>query len=129
MPLTATDKGWLPADEHESRQMAVPLASVNSVTAVGDALLQRARITLPPVNTTAVPEPTVMPFGMGGGGSILAAWAAQGAESGGLGYPDGDQTCGLVGGWCKQQFLGGFQAWFLGGDKTKHDKAIFWYML
>jgi len=40
-------------------------------------------------------------------GSIQSAWVAQGWETGPLGYPTGDQTCGLPGGGCSQQFQGG----------------------
>jgi len=40
-------------------------------------------------------------------GWIGTAWAAQGSENGPLGYPTGDETCGLPGGGCKQVFQGG----------------------
>src|SRR5439155_530502 len=40
-------------------------------------------------------------------GAIHAAWVAQGYEVGPLGYPTGDQVCGLTGGGCKQDFQGG----------------------
>jgi len=40
-------------------------------------------------------------------GVIRTAWAAQGYEKGALGYPTADQTCGLPGGGCGQQFQGG----------------------
>ncbi|SNR57039.1 hypothetical protein [Blastococcus mobilis] len=40
-------------------------------------------------------------------GPVGETWAAQGAESGVLGYPTGNQTCGLVNGGCLQQFQGG----------------------
>jgi uncharacterized protein with LGFP repeats len=40
-------------------------------------------------------------------GPILAAWLARGWERGPLGYPTGDEVCGLAGGGCKQEFQGG----------------------
>jgi uncharacterized protein with LGFP repeats len=40
-------------------------------------------------------------------GPIQNAWIAQGWEAGALGYPTGDQVCGLAGGGCKQDFQGG----------------------
>ena len=40
-------------------------------------------------------------------GAIGARWAAQGWETGPLGYPVSDETCGLRGGGCFQQFQGG----------------------
>ena len=41
------------------------------------------------------------------GGAIQSAWIAQGWEAGRLGYPSGDQVCGLAGNGCKQDFQGG----------------------
>ena len=40
-------------------------------------------------------------------GGIQGAWIAQGWETGPLGYPSGDQVCGLAGDGCKQTFQGG----------------------
>ena len=40
-------------------------------------------------------------------GAVLDAWIQQGAEAGQLGYPAGDQVCGLPDGACKQNFAGG----------------------
>jgi uncharacterized protein with LGFP repeats len=40
-------------------------------------------------------------------GPIHTAWTAQGSELGPLGYPTGDQICGLANGGCKQTFQGG----------------------
>src|SRR4051812_7181608 len=40
-------------------------------------------------------------------GPIQDAWIAQGLERGTLGYPTGEQACGLAGGGCKQTFQGG----------------------
>jgi uncharacterized protein with LGFP repeats len=40
-------------------------------------------------------------------GPIQAAWIDQGWENGPLGYPTGDQVCGLADGGCKQTFQGG----------------------
>jgi len=40
-------------------------------------------------------------------GPIQDAWIAQGLERGTLGYPTGEQACGLAGGGCKQDFQGG----------------------
>jgi uncharacterized protein with LGFP repeats len=40
-------------------------------------------------------------------GAIHTAWIKQGYEVGPLGYPTGDQVCGLAGGGCKQDFQGG----------------------
>jgi uncharacterized protein with LGFP repeats len=41
------------------------------------------------------------------GGAIAAYWAAQQWESGPLGYPIGEQYCGLAGGGCVQNFENG----------------------
>ena len=40
-------------------------------------------------------------------GPIATAWEAQSAEQGPLGYPTGNQRCGLKDGGCLQQFRGG----------------------
>ncbi|WP_164704681.1 reprolysin-like metallopeptidase [Blastococcus litoris] len=40
-------------------------------------------------------------------GRIRAAWMAQGYELGPLGYPTGDQVCGLAASGCSQTFQGG----------------------
>ena len=41
------------------------------------------------------------------GGAIRAAWAGQGFENGKLGYPAGNETCGLASGGCYQAFENG----------------------
>jgi uncharacterized protein with LGFP repeats len=40
-------------------------------------------------------------------GAVLTKWAAQGWETGTLGYPTGDTDCTLAGGACVQHFAGG----------------------
>ncbi|HSO89683.1 MAG TPA: M43 family zinc metalloprotease [Arthrobacter sp.] len=40
-------------------------------------------------------------------GAIRTAWAAQGFETGKLGYPAGNEVCGLTGGGCYQAFENG----------------------
>jgi uncharacterized protein with LGFP repeats len=40
-------------------------------------------------------------------GKVLTKWAAQGWETGALGYPTADTVCGLVGGGCSGTFQGG----------------------
>ena len=44
-------------------------------------------------------------------GQILARWAGQRWETGPLGYPKGNERCGLVGGGCVQVFEGGTIYW------------------
>jgi uncharacterized protein with LGFP repeats len=44
-------------------------------------------------------------------GSILTTWAAQSWERGVLGYPTGDEVCGLTDGGCSQQFQNGAVYW------------------
>ena len=39
-------------------------------------------------------------------GELLTGWTALRAETGVLGYPTGEQTCGLVNGGCSQEFRG-----------------------
>ncbi|MHA7191138.1 hypothetical protein ACX80N_12710 [Arthrobacter sp. MDT2-16] len=45
------------------------------------------------------------------GGEIRNAYAASGFETGGLGYPTSNETCGLVNGGCYQNFQGGAILW------------------
>jgi len=40
-------------------------------------------------------------------GTIALRWAALGSTQGGLGYPTGEEKCGLAGGGCRQAFQGG----------------------
>jgi uncharacterized protein with LGFP repeats len=51
-------------------------------------------------------------------GRIHAAWVAQNYELGSLGYPTGDQVCGLAGSGCKQSFQGG-TLWFAPGTAAQ----------
>lgn len=44
-------------------------------------------------------------------GAIRGAWAQMGWERGWLGYPTGEERCGLVGGGCWQTFEGGRMYW------------------
>jgi uncharacterized protein with LGFP repeats len=44
-------------------------------------------------------------------GAIRDRWAATGLENGPLGYPTGDERCGLVSGGCSQTFTGGSVSW------------------
>ena len=44
-------------------------------------------------------------------GPVWSAWKAQGYETGPLGYPTGDQVCGLRDGGCRQDFVNGTLAW------------------
>jgi len=44
-------------------------------------------------------------------GGILAEWNTTGRETGSLGYPVGDQVCGLVQGGCSQEFQEGSISW------------------
>jgi uncharacterized protein with LGFP repeats len=44
-------------------------------------------------------------------GAIRTRWAAQGWETGALGYPTSDEICGLRGGGCFQTFQGGSVYW------------------
>ena len=44
-------------------------------------------------------------------GGMSTAWASTGYEKGKLGYPTGNETCGLVGGGCYQSFKGGSIHW------------------
>ncbi|MGY1644405.1 hypothetical protein ACI782_25140 [Geodermatophilus sp. SYSU D00703] len=44
-------------------------------------------------------------------GGLREAWRANGAQNGVLGYPIGDENCGLRGGWCFQQFEHGAIYW------------------
>ena len=44
-------------------------------------------------------------------GAIRATWASLSYEKGKLGYPTGNETCGLVGGGCFQSFQGGTIHW------------------
>lgn len=44
-------------------------------------------------------------------GGIRAKWAAAGAEGGQLGYPTGNEVCGLRNGGCQQIFQGGAIIW------------------
>jgi uncharacterized protein with LGFP repeats len=53
-------------------------------------------------------------------GAIHDAWIQQRAEAGPLGYPAGDQVCGLAGGACKQAFEGGV----LYSDPTTGTRAV-----
>ena len=44
-------------------------------------------------------------------GGIRDRWAASGLENGPLGYPTGNEQCGLAGGGCSQSFVGGAVLW------------------
>jgi uncharacterized protein with LGFP repeats len=44
-------------------------------------------------------------------GAIRATWASLGYEKGKLGYPTGQETCGLINGGCYQPFQGGTIHW------------------
>jgi uncharacterized protein with LGFP repeats len=44
-------------------------------------------------------------------GAVRDRWVAAGLENGALGYPTGDESCGLAGGGCLQAFSGGVIAW------------------
>jgi uncharacterized protein with LGFP repeats len=44
-------------------------------------------------------------------GTIGGSWTASGSQNGHLGYPVGDQVCGLRAGGCYQHFLGGSIYW------------------
>jgi uncharacterized protein with LGFP repeats len=62
-------------------------------------------------------------------GDILTAWAAQGFEAGALGYPTGDQACGLAGGGCGQNFQGGavYSSSSSGAHAVSGAIATYWY--
>ena len=47
-------------------------------------------------------------------GDVLTRYLALSAVNGGLGYPTGDTTCGLVDGGCAQHFAGGSLYWSAG---------------
>ena len=49
-------------------------------------------------------------------GRIYDKWGSLGWENGRLGYPTGDEQCGLAGGGCYQQFQGGRIYWSLPTD-------------
>ncbi len=51
-------------------------------------------------------------------GAILNAWGRTGWEAGTLGYPTGDERCGLAGGGCLTSFQGGTMYW--GPDSDAH---------
>jgi uncharacterized protein with LGFP repeats len=61
-------------------------------------------------------------------GPIQDAWAAQGWEAGKLGYPTGDQLCGLYVGGCKQEFQGGtmYSTWGTGTHPISGAIATTW---
>jgi uncharacterized protein with LGFP repeats len=61
-------------------------------------------------------------------GAMQAAWAAQGWEAGRLGYPAGDQVCGLHVGGCKQDFQGGtlYSTWSTGTHPVSGAIATAW---
>ncbi|MBN1096023.1 hypothetical protein JKP76_08275 [Blastococcus sp. TML/C7B] len=64
-------------------------------------------------------------------GGIGYTWMGKGAENGPLGYPVGDEVCGLVGGGCSQDFQRGSVYWsgatnaytVQGLTRAKHDSV------
>jgi uncharacterized protein with LGFP repeats len=86
------EQGW------ENGPMGYPITGLACGLKDGGCgqVFQGGRIySTPTTGTRAILEP------------LNTAWLDQGWEYGPLGYPSGDQVCGLAGGGCKQSFQGG----------------------